>query len=93
MSDTISMDEIARSWGARDWADAQRLVNAGYAFCFSLERGCAVLATRTSPMTVVGTVDEVRQRLDQEKQLMATDYDDHVLRRKKPQPNPKPRAG
>jgi hypothetical protein len=23
----------------------------------------------------------------------ATDYDDHLLRRKKPQPNPKPRAG
>jgi hypothetical protein len=24
---------------------------------------------------------------------MATDYDDYLLRRKKPQPNPKPRAG
>jgi hypothetical protein len=26
-------------------------------------------------------------------QLVATDYDDHLLRRKKPQPNPKPRRG
>ena len=63
-ADAVNMDDLARSWGARNWADAQRLVNAGYAFCFSLERGCAVLATRSSPMTVVGTVDEVRQRLD-----------------------------
>lgn len=66
MSDAFSMDDLARSWGARDWADAQRLINAGYAFCFSPSLGCAVLATRSSPMTVAGTVDEVRQRLDQE---------------------------
>lgn len=46
----------------RDWLDAQRLVNAGYAFCRDLD-GHAVLASRET-MTIVGTVDEVRSLLD-----------------------------
>jgi hypothetical protein len=32
-----------------------------------------------------------RTELAEVRKLMATDYDDHLLRRKKPQPNPKPR--
>lgn len=61
----VSTDDLARTWGARDWADAQRLIDAGYVFCLEMRAGhrVNVLADRQT-MRVAGTIDEVRARLD-----------------------------
>ena len=66
MSDLdITWNDLAVSWGARNWQDAQRLITAGYAFCVEIREGrrVCVLADKQT-MKVVGTVDEVRAMLD-----------------------------
>ncbi len=61
----VSMDDLARTWGAHDWADAQRLIDAGYAFYLETRAGYRVnVLVDRQTMRVAGTIDEVRARLD-----------------------------